>query len=75
MGCLSWALPCTIFHARSRGRILAVTQMTFGKIADWEILASHQLRLHHSCKVQPGDADVNLVEIGKAHEKFTDYSC
>jgi len=74
VGCLSWALLCTI-PTQSRGRFLAVTQTTFSKIASWESLASYQLRLHHSCKVQSGGIDEDLVEIGKAYERFTDYFC
>jgi len=62
--CQSWASLC-IISTWSRGRILAVTWTTFGKVVDWESLASHQLRLHHTCKVQAGGADVDLVEIGK----------
>ena len=74
MGCLSWASLC-IIPTRSRGRILVVTRTTFSKVAGWEILASHRLRLHHTCKVQAGGADVDLVKIGKPISWFTDYSC
>jgi len=40
VGCLNWASIC-IIPTQSRGRILVVTQTTFGKIAGWESLASH----------------------------------
>ena len=51
-----------------------VTRTTFGKVADWESLASHWLRLHHTCKVQAGGADVDLVKIGRPMSWFTNYS-
>ena len=74
VGCLSWALFC-IIPTWSKGRILVVTWTTFGKVAGWKCLASHQLRLHHTCKVQAGGANVDLVEIGKPMSWFTDYFC
>jgi len=40
VGCLSWALLCTIL-TQSRGKILAVTRATFGKVVGWKSLASH----------------------------------
>jgi len=40
VGCLSWASLCTI-STWSRGRILMVTRMTFGKVVGWESLTSH----------------------------------
>ena len=37
-------------------------------------LANHRLRSYHTHKVWCGDADESLIEYGKAHEWFTDYS-
>jgi len=69
-------MVCTLLlPTLSRDQIVAVTRITFGKIAGWKSLASHRLRLHHTCKVQAGGADVDLVEIGKPMSYFTDYSC
>ena len=59
--CLSLGSLCTI-STQSRDRVLAVTWTTFGKVAGWESLASHWLRLHHTYKVQAGGADEDLVK-------------
>ena len=74
VGYLGWASLC-IISTQSRDRSLVVTWMTFSKVVDWESLASHWFRLHHSCKAQPGGAGKDLIESDKAYEKFTNYSC
>jgi len=51
-----------------------VTQATFYGVAGLKSLANYQLRLYHTHKVWCGDADESLIEYGKAHEWFTDYS-
>ena len=51
-----------------------VTQTTFYGVAGLKSLANYQLRLYHTHKVWCGDADKSLIEYGKAHEWFTDYS-
>jgi len=52
----------------------AVARATFYGIAGLKSLANHRLRLYHTHKVWYGDADEDLIECGKAHEWFTDYS-
>jgi len=52
----------------------AVARATFYGIAGLKSLANHRLRLYHTHKVWYGDADEGLIECGKAHEWFTDYS-
>jgi len=52
----------------------AVAWATFYRVADLKSLANHQLRLYHTHKVWYGDAGKGLIECGKAHEWFTDYS-
>ena len=52
----------------------AVAWTTFYGIAGLKSLANHQLRLYHTHKVWYGSADEGLIECGKAHEWFTDYS-
>jgi len=52
----------------------AVTQATFYRVAGLKSLANYQLRLYHTHKVWCGGADESLIECGKAHEWFTDYS-
>jgi len=52
----------------------AVTQTTFYRVADLKSLANHQLKLYHTHKVWCEDADEGLIEYGKAHKWFTDYS-
>jgi len=52
----------------------AVTWTTFYGVADLKSLANHQLRSYHTHKVWCGGMDKGLIECGKAHEWFTDYS-
>ena len=52
----------------------AVTRATFYGVAGLKSLANHRLRLYHTHKVWCRDADEGLIECGKAHEWFTDYS-
>jgi len=52
----------------------AVTWTTFYGVADLKSLANHQLRLYHTHKVWCRDVDEGLIECGKAHEWFTNYS-
>ena len=51
-----------------------VTQTTFYRVADLKSLANHQLRSYHTHKVWCEGANEGLIECGKAHEWFTDYS-
>jgi len=51
-----------------------VAQVTFYGIAGLKILANHQLRSYHTHKVWYEGVDEGLVECGKAHEWFTNYS-
>jgi len=51
-----------------------VTQATFYGVAGLKSLANHRLRSYHTHKVWYGSADEGLIECGKAHEWFTDYS-
>ena len=52
----------------------AVTWTIFYGVAGLKSLANHQLRSYHTHKVWCGGADKGLIECGKAHEWFTDYS-
>ena len=52
----------------------AVAQATFYGIAGLKSLANHRLRLYHTHKVWCVGADKSLIECGKTHEWFTDYS-
>jgi len=52
----------------------AVTRATFYGIAGLKSLTNHRLRPYHTHKVWCGGADEGLIECGKAHEWFTDYS-
>ena len=52
----------------------AVARVTFYEVAGLKSLANHQLRSYHIHKVWCGGADEGLIECGKAHEWFTDYS-
>ena len=52
----------------------AVTQITFYGVAGLKSLANHRLRLYHTHKVWCEDADEGLIECGKAHEWFINYS-
>jgi len=52
----------------------AVAQTIFYGVAGLKGLANHRLRLYHTHKVWCGGADEGLIEYGKAHEWFTDYS-
>ena len=51
-----------------------VAQATFYGVAGLKSLANYRLRLYHTHKVWCGDADESLIEYGKIHEWFTDYS-
>ena len=52
----------------------AVARATFYGVAGLKSLANHRLRLYHTHKVWCRGADEGLIECGKAHEWFTDYS-
>ena len=52
----------------------AVAWATFYGIAGLKSLANHRLRSYHTHKVWCGGVDKSLIECGKAHEWFTDYS-
>jgi len=52
----------------------AVTQATFYGIAGLKSPANHRLRSYYTHKVWCGGADEGLIECGKAHEWFTNYS-
>jgi len=52
----------------------AVAQTTFYGVAGLKSLANHQLRSYHTHKIWCGSVDKGLIEYGKAHEWFTDYS-
>jgi len=52
----------------------AIAQATFYGVAGLKSLANHQLKSYHTYKVWCGSADEGLIECGKAHEWFTDYS-
>jgi len=51
-----------------------VAQATFYGVAGLKSLANHQLRLYHTHEVWCGGADKGLIECGKTHEWFTNYS-
>ena len=52
----------------------AVARTTFYGVVGLKRLANHQLRLYHTHKVWCEGVDEDLIECGKAHEWFTDYS-
>jgi len=52
----------------------AVAWATFYGVVGLKSLANHQLRSYHTHKVWYRGADEGLIECGKAHEWFTDYS-
>jgi len=52
----------------------AVARATFYGVAGLKSLANHRLRSYHTHKVWCRGADEGLIECGKAHEWFTDYS-
>ena len=52
----------------------AVARATFYGIAGLKSLANHQLRSYHTHEVWYGGTDEGLIECGKTHEWFTDYS-
>ena len=52
----------------------AVARATFYGIAGLKSLANHRLRSYHTHKVWCEGADKGLIESGKAHEWFIDYS-
>jgi len=52
----------------------AVAWATFYGVAGLKSLANHWLRLYHIHKVWCRGTDEGLIEYGKAHESFTDYS-
>ena len=51
-----------------------VTRATFYRVVGLKSLANHRLRSYHTHKVWCGGADEGLIECGKTHEWFTDYS-
>jgi len=51
-----------------------VAWATFYGVAGLKSLANHQLRLYHTHKVWCGGVDKGLIECGKVHEWFTEYS-
>jgi len=51
-----------------------VAWATFYGIAGLKSLANHQLRSYHIHKVWCEGIDESLIEYGKAHKWFTDYS-
>ena len=51
-----------------------VTWTTFYGVVGLKSLANHRLRSYHTHKVWCGGADESLIEYGKTHEWFTDYS-
>ena len=51
-----------------------VAWATFYGIVGLKSLGNHQLRSYHIYKVWYGGADEGLIEYGKAHKWFTDYS-
>ena len=53
---------------------VAVAWTTFYGVAGLKSLANHRLRSYHTHKVWCGSADEGLIECGKAHKWFTDYS-
>jgi len=53
---------------------IVVAWTTFYGVAGLKSLANHQLRSYHTHKVWCGGADEGLIECGKAHKWFTDYS-
>jgi len=52
----------------------AVTWITFYGVVGLKSLANHQLRLYYTHKIWCGGTDEGLIECGKAHKWFTDYS-
>jgi len=52
----------------------AVAQTTFYRVTGLKSLANHQLKSYHIHKTWCGGADEGLIECGKVHEWFTDYS-
>jgi len=63
-----------LFHRKFSNGVTAVTQTTFYGVAGLQSLANYQLRLYHTHKVWCEGADEGLIEYGKAHEWFTNYS-
>jgi len=53
---------------------VAVAWATFYEVAGLKSLANHQLRSYHTHKIWCRGADEGLIECGKTHEWFTDYS-
>jgi len=53
---------------------VVVAWTTFYEVAGLKSLANHRLRSYHTNKVWCGSADEGLIEYGKAHKWFTDYS-
>jgi len=62
------------YHILFWSQDTAVARTTFYEVAGLKSLANHQLRLYHTHKVWCGGVDEGLIEYGKAHEWFTDYS-
>jgi len=52
----------------------AVAWTTFYRVAGLKSLANHQLRSYYTHKVWCGGIDEGLIECGKAHEWFANYS-
>jgi len=52
----------------------AVARTTFYGVAGLKSLANHRLRSYHTHKIWCGGVNKDLIEYGKAHEWFTDYS-
>jgi len=62
-----------ILHSFKR-QDTVVAQTTFYRVAGLKSLVNHQLRSYNTYKVWYGSANKGLIEYGKAHEWFTNYS-
>ena len=63
-----------VFYYSFMRQDTTVTQTTFYGVAGLKSLANYQLRSYHTHKVWCGGVNEGLIECGKAHEWFTDYS-